>query len=163
MNILFIQTGGTIDKDYPRTTRGYAFEISEPAVKRILEKLNPSFTYDVFPLLKKDSMELTDQDRQTLLTACIDAPCNRLIITHGTDTMIETANFLSVIKDKTIVLTGAMRPERFTNSDASVNIGVAIGAVQTLQPGVYVAMHGRVLKYSDVTRDMGNGKFISNP
>lgn len=160
MKITFIQTGGTIDKDYPRTTKGYAFEISEPAVKRILEKLNPAFDFEIIPALKKDSMEITDDDRQKIYDICKELKNNKIIITHGTDTMMETAEKLSSIKDKVIVITGAMRPERFTNSDAPINIGVAIGSVNVLETGVYIAMHGQVLPWNQITRNMETGQFV---
>ena len=160
MKITFIQTGGTIDKDYPRTTKGYAFEISEPAVKRILEKLNPAFDFEIIPALKKDSMEITDDDRQKIYDICKELKNNKIIITHGTDTMMETAKKLSSIKDKVIVITGAMRPERFTNSDAPINIGVAIGSVNVLETGVYIAMHGQVLPWHRITRNMETGQFV---
>jgi L-asparaginase len=161
MKISFIQTGGTIDKDYPRTTKGYAFEISEPAVKRVLEKLNPAFEFEIITALKKDSLEITGQDRQKIVDICNNLDNQKIIITHGTDTMMETAEKLSKIKDKTIVITGAMRPERFYNSDAPINIGVAIGAVNVLKKGVYIAMHGRVYPWDQVTRDPQTGQFIS--
>ena len=160
MKILFIQTGGTIDKDYPKTMKGYAFEISEPAVKRILEKVNPSFDYEVLSVLKKDSLDITNDDRKNIFEACENSKLDKIIITHGTDTMIETAKILSSIKGKTIVITGAVRPERFTNSDASFNIGLAIGALQTSKEGVYIAMHGKVYAWDKVKRDMKTGQFI---
>lgn len=162
MKITFIQTGGTIDKDYPRTTKGYAFEIAEPAVKRVLEKLNPAFEFEIISVLKKDSMEITKGDRQEIYDTCTALDCQKIIITHGTDTMIETAEKLSGIKGKTIVITGAMKPERFSNSDAPINIGVAIGAVNVLAEGVYLAMHGRVHPWNSVTRDMTSGQFLSS-
>lgn len=160
MKIAFIQTGGTIDKDYPKTTKGWAFEISEPAVIRILAKLNPSFDYEIHSVLKKDSMEITETDRQKLFDFCKNLDAEKIIITHGTDTMIETAKFLSTIQNKTILLTGAMRPERFANSDAPVTIGVAIGAINLLNSGVYLAMQGRVFEYDKVTRNLKTGQFI---
>ena len=160
MKIIFIQTGGTIDKEYPRTTKGYAFEIGEPAVRRILEKVNPTFKFEVTSLLQKDSLEITDEDRQKIFQACREVEGDRIIITHGTDTMIETAMRLSEITDKTIVITGAMRPEKFSDSDAMFNIGVAVAAVQTLSSGVYVAMNGRVCEWDKVKRDMTTGQFL---
>ncbi len=161
MKITFIQTGGTIDKDYPRTTKGYAFEISEPAVKRVLEKLNPAFEFEIITVLKKDSLEITGQDRQKIVDTCNNLDNQKIIISHGTDTMMDTAEKLSEIKGKTIVITGAMRPERFYNSDAPINIGVAIGAVNVLEKGVYIAMHGRIYPWDQVKRDPQTGQFIS--
>jgi len=160
MHITFIQTGGTIDKDYPKSTKGWAFEIADAAVLRLLEKLKPSFTYEVLPLLKKDSLEITTEDRQLLYDTIKNLKSNKVIITHGTDTMRETANFLHSITDKIIVITGAMRPERFSNSDAAMNVGVAIGAVNVLTQGVYIAMHGQVLPYHKVQRNLLNGQYF---
>jgi L-asparaginase len=160
MKITFIQTGGTIDKDYPRTTRGYAFEIAEPAVKRIMEKLNPAFDFEIIPLLKKDSLEITGEDRQRIYDACASLDNGRIVITHGTDTMIETARKLAGIPGKTIVITGAMRPERFANSDAPINVGAAVGALSVLEHGVYIAMHGQVLAWDHVKREPGSGQFV---
>jgi L-asparaginase len=161
MKILFIQTGGTIDKDYPKQTKGYAFEITEPAVKQILEKINPSFEYEVISLLRKDSTDLTVKDKKKIFETCAEADTDKIIITHGTDTMIETAKFLSEVEKKTIILTGAFKPEKFTNSDADFNVGAAVGAVSILGKGVYIAMNGRVFKYYEVKRDKMTGKFIS--
>ena len=160
MDILFIQTGGTIDKDYPKTKNGWAFEINEPAVKRILEKVNCSFNHSVISLLKKDSLEINDEDRSLILSNCKQAKENKIIITHGTDTMNITANYLKEIKNKTIIITGAMRPERFSNSDAAVNIGVAIGAIQSLSKGIYIAMNGLVIPHHKMVRKKETGQFI---
>ena len=160
MDILFIQTGGTIDKDYPKTKNGWAFEINEPAVKRILEKVNCSFNYSVKSLLKKDSLEINDEDRLLILSKCKEAKEDKIIITHGTDTMNITATYLREIKNKTIIITGAMRPERFSNSDAAINIGVAIGAVQSLSKGIYVAMNGLVIPHHKMERNKETGQFI---
>ncbi|MCP5107286.1 MAG: asparaginase, partial [bacterium] len=134
---------------------------SEPAVTRILEKLNPSFDSEIISVLKKDSMEITEKDRQTILDTCSRLDSDKIIITHGTDTMLETAAKLSAIKGKTIVITGAMRPERFANSDAPINIGTAVGAVQVLENGVYIAMHGLVIPWERASRNMETGQYIS--
>jgi L-asparaginase len=160
MKITFIQTGGTIDKDYPKTIGGYAFEISEPAVKRILEKLNPSFEYEIISLFKKDSQDITEEDREKIYKTCKELENDRIIITHGTDTLIETAEELRDIKEKVIILTGAFKPEKFTDSDAHINVGVAIGAVNVLNDGVYITMNGRIYPWDKVKRDPKTGKFI---
>jgi L-asparaginase len=160
MKILFIQTGGTIDKDYPKLAKGYAFEITVPATRRILEDINPSFDFEILPLLQKDSLDLTNEDRDKIHEACLSADTEKIVITHGTDTMIETAQKLANIKGKVIILTGAMRPERFSNSDADFNVGVAIGAVNMVKEGVYIAMNGRVYSYDKVKRDLTTGQFV---
>ncbi|MFT6320409.1 MAG: L-asparaginase [Granulosicoccus sp.] len=160
MKITFIQTGGTIDKDYPKTTKGYAFEFGEPATRRILEKLNPSFEYEILTACQKDSLEITDDDRQHLVDLIKENDSIRIVITHGTDTMIETAKFIfPKIKNKVIVLTGAMRPEQFSNSDAPINVGGAIAATQILQAGVYLFMTGILKSFDEIKRDMETGKF----
>lgn len=160
MHILFIQTGGTIDKDYPHTTKGWAFEFGEPATRRILEKLNPSFDYKIITAFQKDSLEVTDEDRQDLVDLILAKNSEKIIITHGTDTMIETATYLaSHIKNKTIVLTGSMLPERFSNSEAPINIGSAIATVNLLEQGVFICMHGIVKAHDEIRRNLETGKF----
>lgn len=160
MKILFIQTGGTIDKDYPRLQRGYAFEIAEPAVQRILEKANLAFEYEIQPLLKKDSMDIDDTDRQKIYETCERSSFDKIIITHGTDAMIETAKILASIQHKTIILTGALRPQRFSNTDADFNLGLAIGAINVLTEGVYIAMNGQIFPHDRVQRDEKTGQFV---
>lgn len=160
MKITCIQTGGTIDKDYPKTTKGYAFEITEPAVKRILHRANPSFQYEIKSVLKKDSLDITDKDREKIYKYCKRINNKRILLTHGTDTMIETAAKLSNIHEKVIVLTGALRPERFSNSDADFNVGTAIGALNVLQAGVYIAMQGRIFSWDEVKRNKETGQFV---
>ncbi len=160
MKITFIQTGGTIDKDYPKTKLGYAFEITAPAAHRILENANPSFKPEVITAFRKDSTEITLVDRRKLLKICKDTKNNKIIITHGTDTMLLSAKVLSVIKDKTIILTGAMRPEKFSNSDAPFNLGMAVGGVKVLPYGVYIAMHGQIIPWDLCWRN-ASGQFVS--
>jgi len=160
MKILFIQTGGTIDKDYPRLTRGYNFEITVPAVQRVIDNINPGFEFEILPLFQKDSLDLTSADREKIRDVCLNADIEKIIITHGTDTMIETAGMLAGIRGKIIILTGAMRPERFTNSDASFNLGVAIGALNIAGEGVYIAMNGRIFPHDKVKRDLSTGQFV---
>jgi len=142
MKILIIQTGGTIDKDYPRTTKGYAFEITTPAAERILKRVKPHFDYEIVPLLQKDSLDMTDKDRQKIRELCIESPCRKIIITHGTDTMDNTAHSLTGIAGKTIILTGAFLPERFKDSDADFNMGMAVCAIQILSEGIFLARNG---------------------
>lgn len=160
MKISFIQTGETIDKDYPRTTKGYAFEITTPAVERILKNINPTFEFEILSAFKKDSTEITNEDREKLYKIANELQSDKIIITHGTDTMIETAKKLSSIENKTMVITGAMRPEKFSDSDAPFNIGTAVGAVTTLSPGVYIAMHGGVIAWDKCDRNLETGQFI---
>ena len=157
--ILFIATGGTIDKDYPKTTRGYAFEIADPAIGRILEKVNPGFRFDIIQALQKDSLDITAEDRNLLLDICRKSPSDQIIITHGTDTMVETAGFLHSGGIKTIVLVGSLSPARFKSSDAVFNIGFAFAAAMTLQPGVYIAMNGQVFAADQVRKNRAKNQF----
>lgn len=160
MKLVFIQTGGTIDKDYPKATKGWAFEFGEPATNRILEKLDPSFEYEVLTACQKDSLDITEEDRSKLVGLIQRHSENKFVITHGTDTMIETASFLARrIHDKLIVLTGAMKPERFSNSEAAINLGAAIATANLMDRGVYIAMHGIVKLGTEIQRDSETGKY----
>ena len=160
LNITFIQTGGTIDKDYPKTRNGWAFEIGDPAILRLLEKLNPSFEYEIITAFRKDSLEIDLADRNQLVTLIQNHKSSIFIITHGTDTLIETGQFLEKkVNEKLVILTGALRPERFTNSDASLNIGTAIGAACTLKKGIYIAMNGTIQAADLAKRDEKTDRF----
>lgn len=159
MKITFIQTGGTIDKDYPKHIKGYAFEIGESAVKRILEKINPNFEYEIISLLKKDSQDITDEDRVKICEKCKQIENDKIIISHGTDTLIETAKYLFDVKNKLIILTGAMKPEKFSDSDAMFQIGSAIGALNCLENGIYIAMNGNIFPADKLKRNMKTGQF----
>jgi len=160
MKITFIQTGGTIDKDYPKLAKGYGFDIGEPAVKRILEKVNPNFRFVIISVLKKDSLDITEEDREKIYEVCVKADNDKIIVTHGTDTMIETAKKLSEIKNKVIILTGAMKPEKFSDSDASFNIGTAVGAINILENGIYIAMNGKIYSWDRCKRNLKTGQVI---
>ena len=154
LKITFIQTGGTIDKDYPKTRNGWAFEIGDSAIQRILEKINPSFKYEIITAFKKDSLEIDNSDRNHLLALIQKQSSTIFIITHGTDTLIKTGKFLEKnLNQKLVILTGAQRPERFTNSDAALNIGTAIGAANTLAKGIYIAMNGIVQTVNSAKRN----------
>lgn len=160
MKILIIQTGGTIDKEYAEKAGVFNFEINEPAVKRVLERINPNFEYEILSVLKKDSLDMTDADRAIVLKSCIDAKEEKILITHGTDTMVKTAELLNTIKDKTIVITGSKKPEKFQESDAQFNIGAAIGALNLLKPGVYIIMNGKVYDWDKCIKDPRTANFI---
>ena len=160
MKILFIQTGGTIDKDYPRKQGGYAFEFGEPAMKRILEKLDTQIEYEIITAFQKDSLDILEEDRQQLVDVIDNRDEEKIIITHGTDTLIETAQYLdNRIKNRSIILTGAMRPQRFSNSDAAINLGMALAAVQLLHEGVYICIQGLVKQASLMRRNLESGSF----
>jgi L-asparaginase len=163
MKILFMQTGGSIDKDYPtgQDDDGYNFVITNPAFERILGYVKPSFEHEAQTVLQKDSLDITEEERQKILQACIDSSIDKIIITHGTDTMLKTAQLLSQINDKIIVLTGSMTPELFKNTDADFNLGTAIGSVSLLPPGVYIAMNGLVLPWDKIVFDRGVRRFVA--
>ena len=160
MKITFITTGGTIDKDYPKGAGAYSFEIGLPAVDRVLAQVNPNFEYEIISVFKKDSLEIDDDDRAKLVEACRAVENDKIIITHGSDSMLRSARALDAIKDKTIVLVGSFRPEWFKDSNAQFNIGFAIGAIGYLVPGVYIAMHGRVYSWDRCKREDGTSRFV---
>jgi L-asparaginase len=144
MQITFIATGGTIDKDYASHAGTYNFEITSPSIKRVLKNIDVNFKFEIISILKKDSLDLNDKDRELIYKTCKKIKHDKIIITHGTDTMVKTAHELSKLKNKTIVIVGAVKPEKFKDSDAPINIGVAIGAINVLKKGIYIAMNGRV-------------------
>ena len=159
MTIKVFAAGGTIDKDYASKAGVYNFEISEPAISDILGNANPNANYEIESLLKKDSLDMTDEDRQIIYDACKSESCSKIIITHGTDTMVETARKLSSIKGKVIIIVGASKPAKFLNSDAPFNIGAAFGAVSILNEGVYIAMNGRIYHWDNAIKNNENGRF----
>ena len=120
---------------------------------KFFREANITFEFAVESVVRKDSLEITDADRQCIRERVLASPCERILITHGTDTMTQTALALVDIPDKTIVLTGSMQPARFRATDAVFNIGTAIGAVQTLRHGVYLAINGRVLDPARVRKN----------
>jgi len=146
MKVTCIQTGGTIDKDYPQglSDHGYSFKIREPAILETLERIKPMYEIEILRHMQKDSLDITDEDRQSIKELVQDLDNDKVVVTHGTDTIGLTGEALEEIKGKTIVLTGAMMPEKFRESDADFNIGMAMGAVQKLPAGVYVALHGEL-------------------
>ena len=158
MKTLFIQTGGTIDKAYPKTNNGYAFEIGSPAFLSVLDRIGIADP-DAVSLCKKDSSEITDVDRQLLKKLILEAEQRQIVVTHGTDTLIETAQFVGNIPDKTIVFTGAFLPEVFKSSDADFNLGMAMGLVQSKKEGTFITMNGQVFSPEQCVKSKENGKF----
>ncbi|HEY3900102.1 MAG TPA: asparaginase domain-containing protein [Chthoniobacter sp.] len=156
--IHFLTTGGTIDKVYFDATSEY--EVGPPHVAEVLREGNATFDHTIEAVLAKDSLDLTDSDRASIRRHVESCPGDRVIITHGTDTMVETARSLSGIPGKTIVLTGAMQPAGFKTSDAEFNLGVAIGAVQALPPGVYIAMNGQIFDPARVRKNRELKRFV---
>ena len=142
MRIKFFTTGGTIDKVYFDAKS--EFEVGPPQVREVVQNANVGFEYEIESILRKDSLDMNEQDRQMIRGHVQNEPARLIVVTHGTDTMVETGRALLGIPEKTIVLTGSMQPARFLGTDAFFNIGAAIGAVQSLPAGVYIVMNGRV-------------------
>lgn len=157
MKIKILTTGGTIDKIYFDAKS--EFQVGDPQIGALLKEANVSFDFDVESVLKKDSLEMTDDDRNLIRRRAASDPCDRVLITHGTDTMVATANALRDIGGKTIVLTGAMQPARLRISDAIFNIGFAIAAVQLLGAGVYIAMNGRIFDPRTARKNVEQNRF----
>ena len=161
MKITFLTTGWTIDKDYAAWAWVYDFEIWEPAIKRILDDVNPNFEFEIISILKKDSLDMDEQDRDLIYDICNDLKNEKIVISHWTDTMIKTAKKLSRITNKTIILVWSSRPERFKWSDASFNVWCAIWAINCMKNGVYIAMNGKIYNWDDCKKDNITGQFIN--
>jgi L-asparaginase len=141
-HLTIITTGGTIDKVYfdDKST----FQIGAPRIGEILGALGVAFEFDVVAPMRRDSLHMSAEDRDLIRRTIAAQPHRHVLITHGTDTMVETARVLQGLPGKIIVLTGALNPAAFQDSDAVFNIGCAVGAAQALPDGVYIAMNGRI-------------------
>ncbi len=157
MHIRFVTTGGTIDKVYFDELS--QFEVGESVLEHILREALVQFDWDVVPLMKKDSLAIEDSDRRVLRDYIANDDATHYVITHGTDTMPETAEILQSLKGRTIVLTGALTPARFRTTDAVFNVGMAVAAVQALEPGVYIAMSGQVFRAGEVRKNRKENRF----
>ncbi len=157
MDIQIFTTGGTIDKVYFDARS--VFQVGEPQVVEILEGAHVTVEYAVGMLFRKDSLDLTDADRAVIAERVRETPCRRVLITHGTDTMIQTAQVLQDIPEKTIVLVGSLSPARFKRSAAEFNIGFALAAVQALPAGVYIAMNGCIFDPEKVRKNREMNQF----
>ena len=157
MPLEIFTTGGTIDKVYFDAKSH--FQVGEPQIVEVLADANLNIDYRVVPLMRKDSLDLTEEDRRLVRQAILESTSSQIVITHGTDTMIETARSLGGIPEKSIVLTGAMQPARFRFTDAVFNVAAAIMAAQTLTPGVYIAMNGRVFDPYSVRKNVEKNRF----
>ena len=157
MFIRFITTGGTIDKIYFDELS--QFEVGESQVQHILAEGLVQFDYDIVPFMQKDSLEITSEDRRRLRDYIANDEAQRFVVTHGTDTMPETAEMLEDITGKTIVMTGALTPARFRTTDAVFNVGMAVAAVQTAGPGVYIAMSGQIFEAGAVRKNRSENRF----
>jgi L-asparaginase len=157
--IVVLTTGGTIDKHYFDALSEY--QISDTMVARLLEIARVTLPFEIVEVARKDSLELDDADRARLVEAARAAPSDRIVITHGTDTMTTSALGLAEIAGKTIVLVGALTPARFTESDAAFNLGMAFATAQVAPPGVYITMNGTVFPAGAVIKDRARGAFVA--
>lgn len=153
-------TGGTLDKDYDEISGTLTFPGTCVPDMFTQGRVDVPLRYEM--LMQKDSLELTDQDRALICKACAQTEATQILITHGTDTMVESAQALAAVpalKHKTIILTGAMRPHRLGRSDALFNLGSALMAVQLAQSGVWIAMQGRLFPHHQVQKNRQLGRF----
>ncbi|HBQ44228.1 MAG TPA: asparaginase [Thiomicrospira sp.] len=160
--IELLVTGGTLDKDYNVLTGELVF--TQTHLPEMLAQANCQLPIKQTVLMLKDSLELTNNDRQTILTACEKSNCHYIVITHGTDTMVDTAKFLNTSKEivnKVIIITGAMRPFKLGNSDALFNLGCALSMAKIARCGVYIAMNGVLFDADNVKKDTAKGLFTA--
>jgi L-asparaginase len=158
MGIKIFVTGGTFDKEYDEIEGRLFFRNSH--LHEMLTLGRCKLNLDIEILMMIDSLSMTETGRKLILENCLKTKEEKIVITHGTDTMVETAEMLAKeIHDKTIVLTGAMIPYRLGSSDGLFNLGSALAFVQTLPPGIYVAMNGKYFNWDNVRKDRQNGVF----
>jgi L-asparaginase len=157
--ILVLTTGGTIDKAYFDALSEY--RIVDSSIRQLLEQARVAVPFRVEELMRKDSLEMTAADRALIAARALAAQERRVVVTHGTDTMTETARVLAAeVPGKTIVLTGALTPARFAETDAAFNLGMAFAAAQACPPGVWIAMSGQVFDGLRVRKDREAGRFV---
>jgi L-asparaginase len=158
MGIRVFVTGGTFDKEYNELDGKLFFK--DTHLNEMLELGRCKLKVDIRTLMMIDSLEMTDQDRQIIVDHCLKAKEDKIVITHGTDTMEVTARVLGeIVREKTVVLTGAMIPYKFGSSDGLFNLGSALGFVQTLPYGVYIAMNGKYFPWNNVRKNRQTGEF----
>jgi L-asparaginase len=157
MFIRFLTTGGTIDKVYFDAIS--QFEVGDSQLKHILSDGLVDFEYDIVSLFHKDSLELSDEDRAVIRQRIEEDDARLIVVTHGTDTMVQTAAALDGIAGKSIVLTGSLTPARFKSTDAVFNVGMAVAAVQIVQPGVYIVMNGQVFEGGKARKNREANRF----
>ena len=150
-------TGGTIDKVYFDALS--EFQVGESGIGNMLAEANISYSYEITPLMRKDSLELTDEDRGIIRQAILKSKPKNILVTHGTDTMVTTAQYVSDVTDKTIIFTGSMLPATHRATDAVFNIGFAIAACRLLKSGTYLTMNGQVFDPAQVIKDRQAGLF----
>jgi L-asparaginase len=160
MTIKLILTGGTIDKKYNELTGELDYQ--DTHIQMLLDQARSRVDLEIDQLMLVDSLDMTEEQRAQIVKACIESDATQIVITHGTDTIVNTAQQLgNAMTDKTIVLVGSMVPYSFGGSDALFNVGAAITAVQILEPGVYVTMNGKIFTWDNVVKNKGLGEFQS--
>ena len=152
-----LTTGGTIDKVYFDKKSNY--EVGDPFVEELLHKMNVNISFKVKSLMRIDSLDMTDIHREVILTYIINSNANNFLITHGTDSIVETAIYLKKITDKTIVLTGSLKPAIFIDNDAIFNVGSALTSAQILNNGVYIVINGQVFNPDNVRKNLEKNVF----
>lgn len=152
-------TGGTIDKVYFDALS--EFQVGDSGIGNMLAEANISYDYVITPLMKKDSLELTNEDRDSIKQAVVDSTASHILVTHGTDTMAVTARHVMDVSGKTVVFTGSMLPASHRATDAVFNVGFAIAAAQLLPVGTYLAMNGQVFDPENTIKDRSAGLFKS--
>lgn len=159
--LLVLTTGGTLDKIYFDALS--EFQVGAPVAGEILQRMNVALDVELIEVCRKDSLELTDEDRKKLKSLIESTNADRILITHGTDTMVNSANTIGSQPGKVIVFTGAMQPAAFTNTDAIFNIGTAIGALMSpnTPEGCYLAMSGQVYRADEVQKNYDSKRFES--
>jgi len=156
--IVVVTTGGTIDKVYFDARS--EFEVGASVVGELLKEAHVHCAYRLVEVMRKDSLDITGDDRALIVSTVAQCPERRIVVTHGTDTMADTAAALAHLGGKTIVLTGALSPARFAKSDATFNVGMAFATVQTMEPGVYLVMNGQVFHAGAVRKDTEKNRFV---
>ena len=154
-------TGGTIDKIYFDAKS--SFQVGDSPLADLLREANLTVDFRISEILRKDSLEMTDADRDLIRERVAASDANHIVITHGTDTMVETGRALAGLPDKTVVLTGAMQPARFRSTDALFNVAAALTAAQTLPPGVYIAMNGQIFDPQTTVKNVAENRFEPRP
>jgi L-asparaginase len=152
-----LTTGGTIDKVYFDKKSNY--EVGDPFVEELLRKMNVNISFKVKSLMKIDSLDMTDIHREEILNYIKNSNANNFLITHGTDSIVETAIYLKKISDKTIVLTGSLKPAIFIDNDAIFNVGSALTSAQILKNGVYIVINGQVFSPDNVRKNLEKNIF----
>ena len=155
--IEIITTGGTIDKVYFDQKSDY--QVGDPFIGDLLTKMNVNIDYKISPLMRVDSLDMNDGDREKILNHIVKSNYDKILITHGTDTIVDTAIYLNQLNNKTVVLTGSLMPALFIDNDAIFNIGCAFTSVQNLSKGVYIIMNGQVFEPNNCRKNIDKNIF----